>query len=114
MWSLEWAQATFPTAEFVFHILRKVGEGSYEDHGFTEEPGDAFQLRRELIAETGITNYFVRAKKVAKTHFYAEPDGDTTLECLRDWHAEGRGLEDIPRNLRADYLAYQRGRRTAR
>ena len=113
-WTLEFSTDKFPNDDFRFYVLRKVAPDSYESHGWESEPGEAFALRRELVAETGITNYFVRAKRVVKTHFYAEPDGDATLERFRDWHAEGVGLEDIPRPLRAGFLAYQRDRRTAR
>ena len=114
MWDIQWAQSTFPESNFVFYILRKVGEGKYETHGYAKTPHEAFTLRRELVGETGITNYFVRAKQVRKTTVWAEPDGDSTLDFFRDKHAEGVGLEDIPRHLRAGFLAYQRGRRTAR
>ena len=111
LWSIDWAKETFPEADFSFYILRKVAEGSYEAHGITSTPSDAFKLRRELVEETGITNYFVRAKQVRKTKIWAETANE---DFFRDKHAEGVGLEDIPRHMRADYLAYQRGRRTAR
>ena len=110
-WSIDWARDTFPNSQFAFYILRKVGEGDYEVHGYAHTPDDAFRLRRELVEETGITNYFVRAKQIRKTTIWAESSNE---DFFRDKHAEGVGLEDIPRHLRKDYLAYTRGRRTAR
>ena len=116
LWSLEWAQDTFPDATFVFHVLLKRTDGEYEDHGHTHTATDAFQLRRELVEETGISRYFIRARRVEQQQRFIEADGDddAALDYYRDKHAEGVGVEDIPRHLRNGYLAYQRGRRTAR
>ena len=114
MWSLEFAAEKFPQADFVFHVLLKRTEGSYEDHGYTDTATEAFQLRRDLITETGETKYFVRARRVEQRWIEADGDDDAALDFFRDKHAEGVGLEDIPRHLRAGYLAYQRERRTAR
>ena len=76
-WSLEFSAEKFPNDNFRFYVLRKVAPDSYESHGWESEPGEAFALRRELVAETGITNYFVRAKRFVKTHAYAEAPGQT-------------------------------------
>ncbi|MDB4336922.1 hypothetical protein OAA10_00255 [bacterium] len=108
MWSLDWAEETFPDSEFTFHVLLKVGDQSYEEHGFTDEPSEAFALRRELIGETGITNYFVRARRIIKTNFYAETDSDQSLDFFKDKFNEGVGVEDIPRHLRLGYMTYCR------
>ena len=111
LWSIDWARDTFPQSSFGFYVLRKVAEGNYEAHGYAATPTEAFKLRRELVEETGVKNYFVRAKQIRKTTIWAE---STNEDFFRDKHAEGVGLEDIPRHMRSDYLAYQRGRRTAR
>lgn len=114
MWSIDWAQTTFPEAEFVFHVLLKRTDGEYEDHGSTPTATEAFELRRELVAETGITRYFIRARRLEQRIIEADGDDDAALDYFRDKFNEGVGLEDIPRHLRAGYLAYQRGRRSAR
>lgn len=64
MWSLEFSEQNFPQDPFVFHVLLKTGENIYEDHGYATTATDAFKLRRELVAETGITRFFIRAKRL--------------------------------------------------
>ena len=112
-WTLEFAEDKLPDAQFNFFVLRKAAEGSYESHGWASEPSEAFALRRELVSETGITNYFVRAKRVTKTFISSDGDDDAALDFFRDKHNEGVGIEEIPRHLRLGYLAYCRGRRSA-
>ncbi len=112
--SLEFCSEKLPNAEFVYHVLLKRTDGEYEDHGSTASATEAFDLRRELVAETGITKYFVRARQIRQRFIEADGDDDAALDFFRDKHAEGVGIEDIPRHLRAGYLAYQRGRRSAR
>ena len=82
-WSIDWARDTFPNSQFAFYILRKVGEGDYEVHGYAHTPDDAFRLRRELVEETGVKNYFVRAKQIRKTTIWAEAPGQTE-DAFRD------------------------------
>lgn len=107
-WSLEFSADKFPDDDFRFYVLRKVSEGSYEAHGWTTEPSEAFALRRELVAETGATNYFVRAKRVVKTYMDPHGDDDSALDFFRDKFAEGVGVEDIPRHLRLSYMTFCR------
>ena len=92
LWSIDWAQETFPDSDFTFHVLLKVSDGSYEDHGWATDPSDAFALRREIVNETGCTKYFIRAQKVVKTYVTAWDDDDACLDSFRDWFAEGRGI----------------------
>ena len=106
LWSIDWAQETFPDSDFTFHVLLKVSDGSYENHGWATVPSDAFALGRELINETGCTKYFIRAQKVVKTYETAWDDDDACLDRFRDWFAEGRGIEHIDRHLRKDYLTF--------
>ncbi|EHA64080.1 hypothetical protein [Synechococcus sp. WH 8016] len=112
-WTLEFAEDKLPDAKFCFYVLRKAAEGSYESHGWASEPSEDFALRRELVSETGITNYFVRAKRVTKRFISSDGDDDSALDFFRDKHDEGVGIENIPRHLRLGYLAYCRGRRSA-
>ncbi len=63
MWSLDFAEQNYPTETFTYHVLLKVGEGSYEHHGFADTASAAFRLRRELVGETGLTKFFIRAKR---------------------------------------------------
>ena len=112
-WTLEFAEDKLADDDFRFYVLRKAAEGSYESHGWASEPSEAFALRRELVSETGITNYFVRAKRVTKRFISSDGDDDSALDFFRDKHDEGVGIENIPRHLRLGYLAYCRGRRSA-
>lgn len=108
LWSIDWAQETFPTEELAYVVCLKLAEGSYENHGTERTASAAFALRRELVAETGITKYFIRATRIQRTFISADGDDDTALDFFRDKFNEGVGLEDIPRHLRKDYLTFCR------
>ncbi len=97
--------------EFRFFVASKNADGTNILYGQADSAFDALQLKKELSEELG-KFLFVRAKrkeKVALADF-----SDETLDFFRDSHAEGVSLQDIPRPLRLGYLAFQRGRRSAR
>jgi hypothetical protein len=115
LWSIEWAQDTFPGEDLRYVVCLKLAEGSYENHGTEHTASEAFALRRQLVAETGITNYFIRATKAKQRRIEADGDDDAALDYFRDRFNEGVGVADIPRHLRKDYLTFCRTRgRSAR
>lgn len=111
LWSVSFAQEKFPDCEFKFYITSKAEEGGYYLYGFETDANAAFKLRRELVKQLDNPKLFLRAKR---QNAFENHDSDADLDFFRDRHNEGVGIEDIPRHLRAGYLAYQRGRRTAR
>ncbi len=114
MWDVTWSRQTFPTQDFDFYLLQKT-ESGYIVHARCTDAMESFDFRKQLVAE-GVSKPFIRAKQrqAPQDRFSAYDDSDATLDFFRDKHNEGVGLEDIPRHLRAGYLAYQRGRRSAR
>ena len=99
MWSLEFAAEKFPQAAFVFHVLLKRTEGSYEDHGYTDTATEAFQLRRDLISETGETKYFVRARRLQIIDKgFQDSNEDTFRDALRTGDTS-----NIPDQHRAEF-----------
>lgn len=108
LWDTTWAQDTFPQAQFDFYVCQKVADG-YRIFGYSASLHEAFTYRREL-AKDG-QKYFLRAKRsVVIAH---DPDSDDSYDYFKGKHAEGVGIEDIPRNLRAGYQAFCRNRRSA-
>ena len=106
LWSLDWAQETFPDCEFYFYICEKV-DGGYLLHGIEYDTNDAFNLRRDLVEKLGTTKLFIRAKrKPLAIHFNADPDSDAEYEACKDFYNEGRSIHEVPMSLRSAFKDY--------
>lgn len=97
--------------EFRFFVCKKHQDLSYTIYGQADTVFDALQLKRELAAEMDCL-LFLKAKRKADP---LVDFSDAQLDRFKDWFAEGIGLYDVDRPLRAGYLAFCRTRgRSAR
>jgi hypothetical protein len=79
LWSLDWVQQNGVDGPFHFVVCLKV-EGGYSLMGEFATATEAFSARRELVASTGTTSYFLRAVRVRPV----VADGGEDLDCFRD------------------------------
>ena len=111
LWSITSVDNHDAHEEFRFFICRKHEDGSITTYGQADSVFDALQLKKQLAAELGCL-LFLKAKRRENP---LVDFSDEQLERFRDWFAEGIGLFDVDRPLRAGYLAFCRTRgRSAR
>jgi hypothetical protein len=100
LWSLDWVQQNGVAGPFHFVLCLKV-EGGYSLLGEYATATEAFAARRELVASTGTTAYFLRAVRVRPV----VADTGEDLDCFRD--ALRTGDESlVPASLRSEYKAW--------
>jgi len=92
LWSLEWVTSNGIEGPFEYVILQKRPGGGYDHHGTFETATLAFTARRELVATTGETNYFLRCRRIPQ---FVEvigpehPDSREDLDRFRDAYRTG-------------------------
>ena len=100
LWSLDWIQQNDVTGPFHFIVCLKV-EGGYSLIGEYATATEAFAARRELVASTGTTSYFLRAVRVRPV----VADTGEDLDCFRD--ALRTGNESlVPAHKQSEYKAW--------
>ena len=82
LWSLDWVQQNGVTGPFHFILCLKV-QGGYNLLGEYATATEAFVARRELVASTGTTSYFLRAVRVLPVVDDSGEDHDLFSDALR-------------------------------
>ena len=82
LWSLDWVRDAGVEGPFNYIICQKV-EGGYDLLGEFATATDAFAARRELVASTGTTSYFLRAVRVRPVVDDSGEDHDLFSDALR-------------------------------
>lgn len=62
-WSLDWCQEQQIQGQFNYVVLLKA-DGGYRVFGQFSTATEAFDARRQLVADTGVRGYFLRAVRV--------------------------------------------------
>ena len=100
LWSLDWVQQSGVAGPFHYVLCLKV-EGGYSLLGEYATATEAFAARRDLVASTGTTSYFLRVVRVIPVAIGTGED----LDCFRD--ALRTGNESlIPAHKQAEYKAW--------
>ena len=100
LWSLDWVQQSGVAGPFHYVLCLKV-EGGYSLLGEYATATEAFAARRDLVASTGTTSYFLRVVRVIPVAI----DTGEDLDCFRD--ALRTGNESlIPAHKQAEYKAW--------
>lgn len=82
LYSVEWAQETLIGTTLEFHVVSKIDQSSYLDHGSFGSLSEAFSVRRSLAEKDSSHSYFLRAAK--KRYLVAEGnDSDLWREAFR-------------------------------
>jgi hypothetical protein len=89
-WSLDWIAENSIQGPFEYLILLKT-DGGYQTHGRFATATEAFDARRQLVADTGIRGYFLRAVRVQPVEVVGpgHPDSREDLDRYRDALATG-------------------------
>jgi hypothetical protein len=87
-WSLDWISENSIEGPFHYVILLKA-DGGYQVHGEFATATEAFDARRELVAETGTRSYFLRAVRVGVVVRPGDPETREDLDRYRDALASG-------------------------
>ena len=89
-WSLDWIAQNGIDGPFKYLILLKAGDG-YTCHGEFSTATEAFAARREMVASTGVTKYFLRAVRVKPVDVVGpdHPDSREDLDAWRDALSSG-------------------------
>jgi len=103
LWSIQWTRENGIDGPFDYVVLRKREGGGYDHHGTFETASLAFEARRELVSQTGHTNYFLRCRRIPQFVEVVGPDHPESREDLdrfRDVYRTGdEGLlseEELP------------------
>ena len=103
LWSLDWVRDAGVEGPFNYIICQKV-EGGYDLLGEFATATESFAARRELVASTGTTSYFIRAVRVSPVAPVADDTGEA-LDLFRD--ALRSGDESlIPPHQLAEYRSW--------
>jgi len=100
LWSLDWIQQNDVAGPFHFILCLKV-EGGYTLLGEYATATEAFSARRDLVASTGTTSYFLRAVRVRP----AVADTGEDLDCFRDALRTGNDSL-VPAHKQSEYKAW--------
>jgi hypothetical protein len=87
LWSTEWVSANSIQGPFTYVVLRKREGGGYDQLGEFETATQAFDARRQLVAERGDPKFFLRCRRVphaAQTVGPGHPDSSEDLDRWRD------------------------------
>jgi hypothetical protein len=84
-WSLDWISENGIEGPFHYVVLLKQDSG-YQVHGEWATAAEAFEDRRNLVAETGTRSYFLRAVRVAPVEVVGpgHPESREDLDRFRD------------------------------
>ena len=103
LWSLDWVRDAGVEGPFHYVVCLKV-EGGYDLLGEFATASEAFAARRELVASTGTTAYFLRVVRVSPVAPVADDTGEA-LDLFRD--ALRSGDESlIPPHQLAEYRSW--------
>ena len=103
LWSLDWVRDAGVEGPFHYVVCLKV-EGGYDLLGEFATATEAFAARRELVASTGTTAYFLRAVRVAPVAPVTDDTGEA-LDLFRD--ALRSGDESlVPPHQLAEYRSW--------
>jgi len=100
LWSLDWIQQNDVAGLFHFILCLKV-EGGYTLLGEYATATEAFAARRELVASTGTTAYFLRAVRVRPV----VADTGEDLDCFRGALRTGNDSL-VPAHKQSEYKAW--------
>lgn len=86
-WSLDWCQEQQIEGPFNYVVLLK-DDGGYRVFGQFATATEAFDARRQLVADTGIRGYFLRAVRVTplEEQVVIGPDHPDSKEDVDRWH----------------------------
>lgn len=89
-WSLDWIAENGIQGPFEYLILLKA-DGGYRTYGRFATATEAFDARRQLVSDTGIRGYFLRAVRVVPVEVVGpnHPDSREDLDRFRDALATG-------------------------
>ena len=82
LWSLEWVTDNGIEGPFTYVILRKREGGGYDQLGEFETASQAFDARRQLVAESGDPKFFLRCRRVPKEVEIIGPEHPESREDL--------------------------------
>lgn len=85
LWSLSWVSENNVEGPFTYAILRKREGGGYDQLGEFETATQAFEARRQLVAERGDPKFFLRCKRVPQFVEVIGPDHPESREDLDRW-----------------------------
>jgi hypothetical protein len=85
LWSLEWVSDNGVEGPFTYAVLRKREGGGYDQYGEFETATQAFEARRQLVAERGDPKFFLRCKRVPQNVEVVGPDHPESREDLDRW-----------------------------
>ncbi len=85
LWSLEWVSENGVEGPFTYAVLRKREGGGYDQLGEFETATQAFEARRQLVAERGDPKFFLRCKRVPQFVEVVGPDHPESREDLDRW-----------------------------
>ena len=100
LWSLDWVQKSGVSGPFHYVLCLKV-VGGYSLLGEYATATEAFAARRELVASTGTTAYFLRAVRVRPV----VADTGEDLDCFRDALRTGNETL-VPAHKQAEFKAW--------
>ena len=82
-WSLDWIAENGIAGPFQYVVLLKA-DGAYKVIGQYATATEAFEDRRNLVAETGTRSYFLRAVRVGVVVRPGDPETREPLDLYRD------------------------------
>ncbi len=85
LWSLEWTRDNGIEGPFTYVVLRKREGGGYDQHGEFSTATEAFEARRQLVADKGDTKFFLRCRRVPQFVEVVGPDHPDSREDLDRW-----------------------------
>ena len=85
-WSLSWVSENGVEGPFTYAVLRKREGGGYDQYGDFETATQAFEARRQLVAERGDSKFFLRCKRVPRNVEVVGPGHPESREDLDRWH----------------------------
>lgn len=90
LWSLEWVSENDVEGPFTYVVLRKREGGGYDQHGEFPTATQAFEARRQLVAERGDTKFFLRCRRVPQFIETVGPNHPDSREDLDRWRDAAR------------------------
>lgn len=90
LWSLEWVSENGVEGPFTYAVLRKREGGGYEQLGEFKTATQAFEARRQLVAERGDPKFFLRCRRVPQFVEKVGPNHPDSREDLDRWRDAAR------------------------
>lgn len=84
-WSTEWVREVGVEGPFEYVVLQKRPGGGYDHFGTFETASQAFEARRQLVAERGDPKFFLRCRRVPRDVEVVGPDHPESREDLDRW-----------------------------